>query len=264
MPRTGVALLSTRVANPAGFDVSRIQISFDGVVMPTFGYPRTPGIRGTCPGFPLKVEGLPPGIVLRPFGPPVAEASSVLTGPRAIRQALFEDTPDGYREYLCVPGPFTSNPDTIRATLTFLVVAVKPVAASPARPGSFAAGDFGRCAVVTPFPENTQLRCNLEKPLIGNITAGLEFPGYKLYSESFVRYNGPVRLSPVSLEKFDGVSLNTPGGWPFEEASERPDAHFILRTERVLGSVRRDLIYRDLRYPWTRFPPRPPSPPKKK
>jgi hypothetical protein len=251
MPRSSVALASNRIVNPPAFDLQQIQIAFDETVPPQYET-NLGGIKGTCPSVALKVQGLPPGAELRAFGAPSADVSSVPAGTRDILSTVLEQTSDGYREYMCIPGPFTSAPETVRASLTFLVVAVSDIATIPARPGTFAAGKYGRCEILTPFPESTQLRCDLEEPLTGAISAGLEYPGYRVYTNSFIHERGPFRLSPVSLDKFDGSSFTSPRGWPFEEAFARPDARFVLRTERIIGSIRRDLIIRELIFPWSK------------
>ena len=153
---------------------------------------------------------------------------------------------------MCIPGPFTSSPETLHASLDFEVIAVTEIAAIPARPGAFSLDKYGRCEILTPFPENTQLRCDLEKPLRGVISATLEYPGYSVTTRSLLRNGGPFQLSPVSPEKFDGSSFTSPRGWPFEEAFARPDAHFVLRTERIIGTIQRDLIYPDFVFPWSK------------
>jgi hypothetical protein len=257
MPRSSVARLSTRIVNPPGFDLRQIRISFDESVPPKY---RANDFAHACPLVALKVEGLPQGMILRTFGPTAGEVSSPSAGARKIEKILFEDSAEGYGESMCVPmAPlqfrFQTIVETVRASLSVEVVAVETVARLPAKPGAYSAGGAGRCEILTPFPENTQLRCDLAEPLVGTIGAGLEFQGYKVYSESFMPSSGPLRLSPVSLRKFDGVSFDRPGGWPFSEAFEQPDAHFVLRTERVLGTVRRDLIYHNfVRPPLPRIP----------
>jgi len=266
MHLNGVELLSARVVNPPGFDLNRVRISFDETVPPRVAPEVDRTLRGPCPAMALKVDGLPRGMMLRQSQPVQGQADSPLAGIRDIDKATLEQTAEGYREYVCVPGPFTNARETIRLSPNFAVVAVETVATFPARRGSFVAGNAGRCEILVPFPENTQVRCDLEEPLIGSYSAGLEYPGYGVYSASFFPSNGPVRMSPVSLAKFDGVSFDRPGGWPFEEAFVRQDARFVLRTERVVGYLQRDLVYHDFVHPW-QYPllrPIPPPPGRKK
>jgi len=182
---------------------------------------------------------------------PMAFITSSMAGTRTIPNTVLEQMRDGYRAYMCIPGPFTSSPETLHASLDFEVVAVTEIATIPARPGAFSAGKYGRCEILTPFPENTQLRCDLEEPLTGAISATLEYPGYSVNTRSFVRNNGPFQLSPISREKFDGSSFTSPRGWPFEEAFVRPDAHFVLCTEHIVGTIRRGLTYSNFVYPWS-------------
>lgn len=254
MLRPSVALASNQILNPPGFDLNQIRITFDETVPPH--YEVSPGIvKSTCPTVPLKVQGLPAGIELRAFGGPTAFMTSSMAGTRIIANAGLEQTRDTYREYLCLPGPFTSSQETLQTVLDFKVVAVADIATIPARPGAFSAGKYGHCEILTPFPENTQLRCDLEEPLTGAISATLEYPGYSVTARSFVRDKGTFQLSPVAHEKFDGFSgspFSSPGAWPFEEAFARPDAHFVLKAERIVGSIRRNLVYPNFPLPWSK------------
>jgi len=254
MERNSVALASSQIVSPPTFDLQQIQIAFDEATVPQYESSLGSITRNNCISVALNVQGLPAGTELRPFGRPAADVTSVPAGTRSILYAVPELTGEGYREHICIPGPYTTAPETLRASLNFEVIAVSVIAKIPARPGTFAAGKYGRCEILTPFPENTQLLCDLQKPLTGTISAGLEYPGYRVYTNSFVNESGPFRLSPVSREKFDGFS-STAGrgsrGWPFEEAFARPDAHFVLRTEHIIGTIRRHLVYRHFVFPWT-------------
>jgi len=253
MPLRSVAEFSARALNP-GFDPTRIHVALDESQPVQMEY----GVRwrGTCFSMALRVEGLPEGTVLRQLDAP-GKITSEPAGPRDLTAATLGETARGYREIVCAEGPFTAFPESIHAVLNLSVFSVKTIAQMPARPGTFTAGNAGRCEVgLIPFPENTQLRCDLEQPVRGSIFAGLEFPGYKDYSDSFFRNTGSLQLSPVSQQKFDGSSSDkiTPGGWPFETAFNRPDAHFVFRTERFIGSLERDVIYHQVMFPWTRIP----------
>jgi hypothetical protein len=249
MPRPSVALASNRILNPPGFDLSQIRIAFDESTPPH--YEANPDvIKEPCPSVALKVQDLPAGIELRASRGPTVFITSSMGGTRVIPNTVLQEAPDGYREYMCIPGPFTSSPETLQTSLDLEVVAVADIATIPAHPGAFSAGKYGRCEILTPFPENTQLRCDLEEPLTGAITATLEYPGYSVGARSLVRGSGPFQLSPVSHEKFDGSSFIAPRGWPFEEAFARPDAHFVLREERIVGTIRRSLVYPNFPLPW--------------
>jgi hypothetical protein len=249
MPLNGTARLSTRIMNP-GFDPDRIHISFDETQPPRLDY--SVG-HGLCFSLAVKVEGLPPGTVLREFGGMSGEVRSAMAGPREILRSVFEETIDGYRDLVCIPNS-TAAPEELRDSINLAVMYVTPIATMPARTGTLVAGNSGRCEVVTPFPENTQLRCGLQEPLAGSLKAGLEYAGYRVYAD-FVSHNrdgGGVYLSPMSFEKFDGATLIAPNSWPFEEALARPDAHFVLRNERIIGAIRRDLVYHELIFPWSK------------
>jgi hypothetical protein len=175
-----------------------------------------------------------------------------MAGPRKILTSIFEETIDGYRDLICIPNS-TAAPEELRDSMNLAVMSVTQIATMPAHTGNLIAGNSGRCEVVTPFPEDTQLRCGLREPLIGSLEAGLEYKGYKVYADSVshVRDGGGIHLSPMSFEKFDGESFIAPSGWPFEEALTQPDAHFVLRTERIIGTIRRDLVDRDVVFPWS-------------
>lgn len=249
MERNSVALASNHIVNPPDFDLRQLKISFDETTPPSYDA-GLEIIRGICATVALKVQGLPAGTELREYGRATADTSSAPAGTRTIVRADVLLTSDGYREQMCIPGPYTTSPETLRASLNFEVVAFTDIATIPARPGTFTAGKYGRCEILTPFPENTQLRCVLEDPLIGTISAGLEYPGYRSYANGFNRDgSGPFRLSPVSQEKFDGSPYTSPRGWPFEEAFAQPDAHFVLRTERVVGTIQRELLYKNFVLP---------------
>jgi hypothetical protein len=252
IPLNGTASLSTRILNP-GFDPDRIHISFDDTQPPRLDY--TFSGRGLCFSLAVKVEGLPPGTVLREFGQTSGEVRSAMAGPREILRSIFEETIDGYRDLVCIPNS-TAAPEQLRDSVSLTVMSVTPIAIMPARAGILVAGNSGRCEVVTPFPEDTQLRCGLQEPLRGSLVAGLEYPGYRVYASSRLlnSHGGSVPLSPMSFDKFDGTSFTAPNGWQFEfdEALARPDAHFVLRNERPVGAIRRDLVYRELVFPWSK------------
>ena len=114
------------------------------------------------------------------------------------------------------------------------------MASFPVRRGPLDAGDAGRCEIVEDV--NTQLRCTVVEPVAGTITAGLEYPGFRLFAQGFGD-SGSIRLSPVLRQKFDGVTRSTPGGWNFNKALNRTDARFVLRNERVISFVWQTLVY---------------------
>jgi hypothetical protein len=248
MPLSSMARLSTRILNP-GFEPDRIHVSFDETQPPRLDYALGPGL---CFSLAVKVEGLPPGTVLREFGEMSGEVRSAMAGPRRFLTSIFEETMDGYRDLVCIPNS-TAAPEELRDSMSLAVMSVTPIATMPARTGALVAGNSGRCEVVTPFPEDMQLRCGLQEPLTGSLVAGLEYKDYRVYADSVshVRDGGGIHLSPMSFEKFDGESSIAPSGWPFEEALTRPDAHFVLRTERIVGTIRRDLVDRDVVFPWS-------------
>jgi hypothetical protein len=185
-----------------------------------------------------------------------AKSTSDYAGARSINTAVLQETGAGYREILCLPGPFSTDPEEIEVWPNFSVSSAKTIAQIPARPGAYNVDGAGRCEIGTPFPENTQLRCDLEQPILGSIVAGLEFPGYKVYSEGFLHFAHVADMDPVSLFQFDGSSADVLGHaeWAFEEAFNNPAAHFVLRNERYLGSFPGHLVYRKLMFPWTRIP----------
>jgi hypothetical protein len=250
IPLNSMARLSTRILNP-GFEPDLIHISFDETLPPRIE--NTLG-RGPCFSLAVKVKGLPEGTVIRAFGQTSGEVRSFMKGSRPIDVSILEQTIDGYRDLICIPNPIGA-PEELRDSMNLAVISVSPLATMPARTGILVAGNYGRCEVVTPFPEDTQLRCGLEEPLTGSLEAGLEYSGYKGYADSVShnRDGGSIRiLSPMSFDKFDGVSFSAPNGWPFEEALARSDAHFVLRTERIIGTIRRDLVDRDFVFPWSK------------
>jgi hypothetical protein len=251
MPLNGTARLSTRIMNP-GLQPDRIRISFDETQPPRLDY-HASGL-GLCFSLAVKVEGLPPGTVLREFGTTSGQVRSAMAGPREILRSIFEETIDGYRDLVCIPNS-TAAPEELRDSVNLEVMSVTPIATMPARTGTLVAGNYGRCEVVTPFPEVTQLRCGLQEPLRGSLDAGLEYTGYRVYADSVshVPDGGSIHLSPMSFDKFDGATLMAPNGWrfEFEEALARPDAHFVLRNERIIGAIRRDLVYHKLVFPWS-------------
>jgi hypothetical protein len=246
IPLNSMTRFSTRILNP-GFDPDRIHVSFDEALPPrvddTLG-------RGLCFSLAVKVEGLPPGTVLRAFGQTSGEVHSSMKGSRPISVSILEQTIDGYRDVVCIPNP-SAAPEELRDSMNLAVMSVTPIATMPARRGALVAGDYGRCEVVTPFPEDTQLRCGLQEPLTGSLEGDLEYPGYRVYVGSRLRNRegGGFRLSPMSFESFDGVSFDESNSWPFEEAFARPDAHFVLTNERVIRTIRRDLLYRQFVFP---------------
>ena len=248
IPLNSMARLSTRIMNP-GFEPDQIHISFDETQPPRLDY-----LAGRlCFSLAVKVEGLPPGTVLREFGATSGEVRSAMAGSREILRSIFEETIDGYRDLVCIPNS-TAAPEELRDSMDLAVMSVTPIATLPARTGTLVAFNSGRCEVETPFPEDTQLRCGLQEPLTGSIEAGLEYPGYRLYAGSRLhnRDSAAVPLSPMSFDKFDGATLMAPNGWRFEDALARPDAHFGLRNERLVGAIRRDLVYHELVFPWSK------------
>ena len=250
MPLNSIARLSTRILNP-NFEPDRIHISFDETQPPRLDYSLKLEL---CFSLAVKVEGLPPGTVLREFGEMSGEVRSAMAGPREILRSIFGETIDGYRDLVCIPNS-TAAPEELRDSVSLAVMSVTQIATMPARTGTLVAGNSGRCEVVTPFPEETQLRCRLQEPLAGSLDAGLEYPGYRVYADSVshVPDGGGIHLSPMSFDKFDGATLMAPNGWrfEFEEALARPDAHFVLRNERIIGAIRRDLVYHKLVFPWS-------------
>lgn len=253
LPLNGVALLSTRAMNP-GFDPDRVRISFDEK-SPTLYERDFTGYGRGCFSVALKVEGLPAGAILRPFGSPrvYVESPFVLSSMPKTQEAqlLFEQNAEGYREVVCsafVPRN-ADAPATIRASLNFAVFSVAEIARIPAQVGTFTADGAGVCELITRFPN--ELRCDLTEPVLGSISAGLEFGGYKDYSENLVP-NATFRLTSVSRQRFDGFSSAISGVWPIDEALAHPEARFVLRTERIIGFVRRDLVYGGITFPWLR------------
>jgi hypothetical protein len=143
------------------------------------------------------------------------------------------------------PAPFTPYPIALRVVLELDVIEASTVARIPVTPGSVLdAGGAGRCEIIEEV--FSYLRCTLAEPASGVITAGLEYPDYLSFARGFGD-SGTFRLSPVSRQKFDGVSKDMPGGWPLDAALKRGDARFVLRDERVVGSLSRTLVYEGFR-----------------
>lgn len=254
VPLNGMEVLSPHATHPR-FDPSQVQITFDETAPPV--YDSRPG--GPCFRVPLKVAGLPEGAVLQVLrqNPQVRERTIGTIGTIVPISSGVEYPGDGYREFFCAPGVLNSpEPESLSVSMDIGVFATDEIAKMPVKHGVLQAGNAGRCQIFTPeLTGGPRLRCNLENPADGSIQAGLEYPGYKSWSDGFLFHREP--LSPVSLYQFDGDSYDSPGGWPFEEALGRPDAHFLLREERVIGTLHRDLVYRELRFPWTRTPSKP-------
>ena len=257
MPLNGVAVVTMHALND-GFDPGRVQVDFDETATPV----RDDRLGNACWSLTLKVAGLPAGAVLSPVGIAKGETQSVWAGIRKAERVAFEETGDGYRELICtiasVPQPWlrgwSDRSQELRVTQDFQVLSTETVASMAVRHEVLEAGDAGRCEFLTPFPENTQLRCELAQPALGAIAAGLEYPGYKGFSGSFVR-QGSFGLSPVYRAKFDGDSQTRPSGWPLSEAEKHADAKFVLRRERVIGTLRREMVYHHIVFPWLSPPP---------
>ncbi len=261
MPLEGVAVVTMHALN-GGFEPGRIQVSFDETARPV-----SDNELNTCWSLAVKVAGLPRGAVLSEIGTAKSEIQADLEGIRKVDRATFDESGGGYRELVCnvpyPPGPadrWINLSQDLRVTQDFAVVSTEKIATMPVRHGSLAAGDVGRCEFLTPFPENTQLRCVLAEPVVGAIAAGLEFPGFRAFSGSFVR-PGMFGLSPVYRARFDGESQTRHSGWPLDLAENRSDARFVLRKELVIGTVRREFVYHHLVFPWQvlRLPPSPRS-----
>lgn len=266
-PLNGTAV-ATIHALSGGFDAAAVRVSLDEAS------PATPAdlpLAG-CWNLKVNVENLPPHTILAAMGIAKAETHSTIGGIRQVEKTAFEETGGGYRELVC-GGALTppwrqplkwadleAYTQDLRITQDFAVFSTETVATMPVRHGSFPAGNAGRCEFLTPFPENTQLRCELPEPPLGAITSGLEFPGYKVYAASFLR-QGMFALSPVYRAKFDGESQLRPSGWPLEAAAARGDAKFVLRREVLIGTLHREMNYRHLVVPLQRVPmPAPPRP----
>jgi hypothetical protein len=86
-------------------------------------------------------------------------------------------------------------------------------------------------------------------PVIDSVNAGFEFEGHKTYSTTFIsnRYVplGHSRAAPGSRQTFAFPIPQVAGTWP----TNKPDAQFLFRTERVNGFLHRDLVYHGLRLP---------------
>ena len=220
-----------------GFDSQRVRVAFDESTQPRFD-------ESDCFSVALNVEGLPPGTGIRNSGIQKAQMSSIRTGIQQARDAVLTEEGNGYREKICgVPG--VSPQWELRASLSFEVLAVQEIAKMPARSGLLRAGNSGECEIISEFPRH--LQCSLAKPALGKVGAGLEYDGFKAYSQGFDLHS--FRPGPVSSARFYGGSVGRPGNWPFEEAMQRPDARFVLRTERVIGYLERDLLYQNLVFP---------------
>ncbi|HVW07294.1 MAG TPA: hypothetical protein VHC90_01860 [Bryobacteraceae bacterium] len=245
-----VALSWPRARDP-GLDTARVRISFD-----RSGITQMVGRDRFCTMLSLKVEGLPGNILLRSASA-AAELSSQWFG-YGSAQAQLRETGSGYSEVICPTTIQGAPPYTVRTDVTFAVIETSTLATVPVKRGIFTAGNLGRCEVVEDV--NTHLRCTLAEPSSGVITAGLEYPGYLDFAQGYGDI-GTFRLSPVLRQKFDGVSFDSPGGWPLDDALKRGDARFVLRKERVVGSMRRTLVYEGLQmYPLLKPVAPPPRP----
>jgi hypothetical protein len=245
--KDSVASLSLRVTHP-GFDDRGIEVAFDRERPAATLQQR----NRSCLNVPLKVEGLANNRSLQAVSGRVdmtsrwASASSTDVGLR--------NSADGYILVICGGGGggFGLEPVTVRAAMHFEVIEASPIATMPVRTGVLSAGGAGRCGVVEDV--QTYLRCTLAEPVSGALTVGLEYPGYRSFIKGFGDA-GTFRLGPVLRQKFDGISFETPGGWPLDEALKRGDARFVLRQERVVGSMWRTLTYDGFEMPGVFYPP---------
>lgn len=244
-----VEAFSRRVLNPS-FNPKQIQVTFDRT-KPALAEPWR---KKFCAGLPLKVEGLPKNTILHATEG-VAELTWSGNWPGWTRpnrgDAEIREAADGYRAVICLSGPMGAESAMLRTTVHFDVIEVSPLATIRVTRGVQSAGDRGRCEIVEDV--TSHLRCTLTEPVSGAIAVGLEYPGYRYFTRGFGDI-GTFRLSPVLRRKFDGVSLDVPGGWPFDAALKRDDAHFVLRKERVIGSVWRTFVYEGYEMPWGTFP----------
>jgi hypothetical protein len=236
LARDSVASFSQRVAHP-GFDSQKIHVDFD----------RRAPVRveleqnGWCADVPLLVDGLAKNMVIR--GGTLSRGNWRTPG-FFDSSVEVQETRSGYRAMIC-PAPFTPYAIALRVALELDVIEASTVATIPVKRSSVLdAKGAGRCEIIGEV--FSYLRCTLAEPASGVITAGLAYPDYLSFARGFGDA-GTFRLTPVLRQKFDGVSKDMPGGWPLDAALERGDARFILRNERVIGSLSRTLVYEGFR-----------------
>lgn len=248
LPADGLVSLSTRLQNP-GFDPSRVHIAFDESAPPRFEGKQFND--RTCESLRLNVEGLPNGATLESFGYPSLEIEPWKVGGRIAlseNQAAIEQFSDGFREMLCLDDStyeaLRNQSLTLRLSISATVRSTVDEVRVPLVKGTV--GNVGACGLDW---ELDGIRCHLAMPAFDALNAGYELSGRKAYSTTFTsnEYSFPGSSSaPVR----DVLFTFAPQG--MIPVTQRPDiwdqgATLILRTQRAIGYIERDLVYHNLR-----------------
>jgi hypothetical protein len=238
-PSDAVITLSTKLRN-RGFHPEQVRIAPDDSTPPRF-------VSAGCESRALKVDGLPEGATLQSFG--VAD-NFQLSSPYT---ATVEESAGRFREVHCFD---ESRYKTVKnASLTlhlgFTVRAVTSIRRIPLQPKRFTVGSTGSCLA---FVEGG-IYCDMALPLFDSLNAGVEFAGHQYWSADFLSESySMLSLAPNRRVVFDDAHppfVDAPPvftGWPPREIWNQPESQSLLRTERTIGFLQRDLVFHGIRF----------------
>jgi hypothetical protein len=251
LPADSLVSLATRLRNP-GFDPARVHIAFDE--SSPLRLERTHFPHRTCQSLRLNVDGLPRGAALETFGNSALEIEPRTPGRKITLsgdQAGLEEFGDGFRKVFClddsVYAALKDDTVTLRLSIRATVRSTVDEIRVPFKGGhDIAAGSAGHCD----WPFEIGIPCRLAMPLSDSLNAGVEYEGYKIYSTKFAanQYSSPFSESrPGSAELFEfsppGMAIVT----QMTDVWSRPGATLVLRRQRAIGYIERDLVYYGLR-----------------
>lgn len=249
LPAEGLVSLSTRLRNP-GFDPAQVHIAFDESAPPRFEG-TIPGRGRTCESLGLKVDGLPNGASLESFGnlaleiQPWSVGGKIAIGPD---QTAITEFGDGFREVLCLDDSTYESARNQTLTLRLSINATVRSTVGEIRVPLIRGwvGSAGYCGLGW---AGGMIHCQLAMPAFNSLNAGYELSGYKAYSTTFTsnQYSFPLSSSaPVRdiLFAFSPIGM-TVVAQPRDIWEQ--GATLILRTQRAIGYIERDLVYHGLR-----------------
>jgi hypothetical protein len=248
LPADGLVSLSTRWQNP-GFDSAVVHIAFDESAPPRFDGTQF-GDR-TCESLRLNVYGLPNGASLESFGDSALEIQPWSVGGKieiASDQSAVEQFGDGFREVLCLDSTTfeaaRNQSLTLRLSINATVRSTVDEIRVPLIRGWV--GSAGYCGLGWNVG---MIDCQLAMPAFNSLNVGYELSGDKVYSTTFTSNEYSFPLSASAPVRDVGFTFAPQGMIP---VTQQPDiweqgATLILRTQRAIGYIERDLVYHGLR-----------------